>query len=132
MKFYLSQLSVSHDVFAMEYIPSSMCRMLAAISNNEQAAALRIGHSLHAFGEETGATQPGFWPWEDVYAQLLVQSGHVDEAASVVEQAKERAAGSSIRSLDAKLAVPQASVLIHRGDVEAGVRLLNTAAEQVE
>ncbi len=132
MRFYLGQLSVSHDVFATEYIPSSMCRMLAAVSNNEQAAALRIGHSLHDFCEAKSITQPGFWPWVDVFAQLLVQSGQADDAAGIVERARDRAAGSPIRSLHAKLAVPQASILIQRGDVDAGVKMLDGAAEEFE
>lgn len=129
---YINRLTLSHDAFVIQRIPSAMCRMFVAGIEGDVSGMNRAGEALVAIGQETDISQPGFWPWEDVWAQHLVLSGRIDEADEITTLAEERAAESGIGSLHAKLAVPRAGILMQRGDIEGGIRRFEEAIELIE
>ncbi|WP_156228792.1 helix-turn-helix transcriptional regulator [Corynebacterium comes] len=129
---YINRLTLSHDAFAIQRIPSAMCRMFVGGIEGDVSSMNRAGEALVAIGRETDISQPGFWPWEDVWAQHLVLTGRIEEADAVTTAAEERAAESGIGSLQAKLAVPRAGILMQRGDIEGGIRRFEEAIELIE
>lgn len=129
---YINRLTFSHDAFAIQRIPSAMCRLLVSGIEGDASSLERAGETLLNISRETDISQPGFWPWEDVWAQHLVLSGRIDDADEITSAAEERAAESGIGSLHAKLAVPRAGILMQRGDIEAGIRRFEEAVEQIE
>ena len=129
---YINRLTFSHDSFVIQRIPSAMCRLLVSGIEGDASSLERAGETLLNISRETDISQPGFWPWEDVWAQHLVLSGRIDDADEITSAAEERAAESGIGSLHAKLAVPRASILMQRGDIEAGIRRFEEAVEQIE
>ena len=129
---YVNRLTFSHDTFVIQRIPSAMCRMLIASIEGDTSGMTRAGETLVNIGNEVDISQPGFWPWEDVWAQQLVLSGRIDEADEIVTRTEERAAESGIGSLHAKLAVPRAGILMHRGDIEGGIRRFEEAIDLIE
>lgn len=129
---YVNRLTFSHDTFIIQRIPSAMCRMLTASIEGDIASVNRAGETLVNISKEVDISQPGFWPWEDVWAQQLVHAGRIDEADEITTLAEERAASSGIHSLTAKLAVPRAGILMHRGDIEGGVQRFEEAVELIE
>lgn len=129
---YLNRVTLSHDAFAIQRIPSAMSHLLATALDNDIAGTLRYGKTLDTLQGESDFGHPGFWPWEDVYAQALILNGDYAEAEEITTRAEERADTSTIESLKAKLKVPRASLLINAGDQEAGIKLFAEAVEQIE
>ncbi|MDO5669986.1 MAG: LuxR C-terminal-related transcriptional regulator [Corynebacterium sp.] len=129
---YLNRLTFSHDAFVIQRIPSAMCRLLVGGIDGDTSGVERAGETLVNISKETDSSQPGFWPWEDVYAQHLVLAGRIEEADVITSVAEERAAESGIGSLHAKLAVPRAGILMQRGDIEGGIRRFEEAIELIE
>ncbi|WP_197088345.1 helix-turn-helix transcriptional regulator [Corynebacterium occultum] len=129
---YVNRLTFSHDAFVLQRVPSAMCRLLLASLDNDMSSAMRAGRALESINAETNISQPGFWPWEDVWAQQLLHAGKIEEADAVTSRAEEIAAGSNIASIKAKLGVPRAGILMQRGDIEGGIKVFDQSLEQIE
>ena len=129
---YMNRLTLSHDAFVIQRIPSAMCRLFIGGIEGDVSGMNRAGEALVAVSQETDISQPGFWPYEDVWAQHLILTGRIEEADEITTRAEERAAQSGIGSLHAKLAVPRAGILMHRGDIEGGIRRFDEALELIE
>ncbi|WP_420100348.1 helix-turn-helix transcriptional regulator [Corynebacterium sp.] len=126
---YTNRLPDDPEAFLIQRLPAAMSRMITTANSSDLVAALRVGESLARIGTEKDTQQPGFWPWEDVYAQCLVRAGKIRAAEAVVAEAEQRAGTGGLASLAAKLRVPRGSILLRRGDVEAGVRCFDEAVE---
>ncbi|MBZ8178270.1 LuxR family transcriptional regulator [Corynebacterium sp. 3HC-13] len=129
---YSSRLAFSHDTFPLQQIPSAMCRLLISSLRNDFPSVMRAGAKLESLGKTVDMGQPGFWPWEDVWAQQLIHAGRISEADRVTSEAEERLLGSNILSSRAKLGVPRGSILILQGKVEEGLRVFEDSVECVE
>lgn len=85
---------------------------------NEVLAALE---PVHRFPQRDAADEPGFWPWQDLYADALVAMKRVEEADAFLIPHEELALKRSRRSTIARLARA-------RGGIEAALG----RAEQAE
>lgn len=133
---YVARLAPAPDAFAIQRIPSAMARMLIAALAGDPAAATRAGDELDAYQRVHDFGHAGFWPWDDVYAQQLLRAGRVDDAREAVDRAADRLdaarrSGAGVASAEAKLAVPRAHLLLHDGDVEGGIALLDDAVDAI-
>lgn len=133
---YTARLPGDPDSFLIQRLPAAMSRMITTANSSDLVAALRVGESLARIGTEKDTQQPGFWPWEDVYAQCLVRAGRIRAADAVVTEAEQRAehraaarGTTPLPSLAAKLRVPRGSILLRRGEVEAGLRCFDEAVD---
>lgn len=129
---YLNRVTLSNDAFAIQRIPSAMSHIVAGSLTNDISRTLRYGRKLDALQSQNDFGHPGFWPWEDVYAQALILDGKYAEAEDVTSRAEDRAKTSSIESIKSKLKVPRASLLIISGNQEKGIKLFSEAVEQIE
>ena len=128
---YLNRAVIGPDSFPIQIIPSLMGRIVVSSIQSDVPAAVRAGDALNAQAANLDISQPGFWPWEDVYALALLRAGRIDDADAVTSAGESRAEGSGIRSLSAKLAIPRAGILIQRGDIDAAMELLEDATESI-
>lgn len=126
---YTSRLPDDPESFLIQRLPAAMSRMITTATSSDLVAALRVGESLARIGTEKDTQQPGFWPWEDVYAQCLVRAGKIRAADAVVTEAEQRAGARGLASVAAKLRVPRGSILLRRGDTDAGVRCFDEAVD---
>ncbi|MDK8768208.1 LuxR C-terminal-related transcriptional regulator [Corynebacterium freneyi] len=129
---YVNRLSISPDAFLIQSIPSAMCRMQVATLATDSVTAARAGDLLADINSRRDILQPGFWPWEDIYAQALLRVDRIDEAEAVTDAALDRHDRASILSLQAKMSVPAGGLAIARGDVDEGLRLLDDGVEAIE
>ena len=129
---YVNRLSISPDAFLIQSIPSAMCRMQVATLATDSVTAARVGDLLADINSRRDILQPGFWPWEDIYAQALLRVDRIDEAEAVTEAALDRHDHAGILSLQAKMSVPAGGLAIARGDVDEGLRLLDDGVEAIE
>lgn len=128
---YLSRMQTSADSFLLERLPAAMGRMIVTSTAAELGDALRAGKNLKNIVSTTDTQQPGFWPWEDIYANSLIAAGQIDAADEVMSAAEERYRGSGIVSLHAKNLVPRASIQIQRGMTREGVKSLEEAVDAI-
>lgn len=128
---YLQRLTLSEDAFLLQSLPAAMGRMIVAANSADLPAALRAGALLARTVSSTDTQHPGFWPWEDVYAQTLIRAGRIDAADEVITGAEQRHSPSGLVSLMAKNAVPRATIQFQRGDVTGGLRTFERAVEAI-
>lgn len=128
---YLQRLTLSEDAFLLQSLPAAMGRMIVAANSADLPSALRAGALLARTVSSTDTQHPGFWPWEDVYAQTLIRAGRIDAADEVITGAEERHTPSGLVSLTAKNAVPRATIQFQRGDVTGGLQTFENAVEAI-
>ncbi|MCS5480238.1 LuxR C-terminal-related transcriptional regulator [Corynebacterium sp. YIM 101645] len=128
---YLQRLTLDEDAFLLQSLPAAMGRMIVAANSADLPTALRAGEQLARTVASADTQHPGFWPWEDVYAQTLIRAGRIDRADEVITGAEERQGSSGLVSVIAKNAVPRATIQIQRGDVVAGLRTFESAVESI-
>ncbi len=66
-----------------------------------------------------GIDEPGFWPWQDHYANALVMSGRVEEADAFLIPHEQLAERRRHRSTLARLAYVRGRILAAGGDLDA-------------
>ena len=128
---YLQRLTLSEDAFLLQSLPAAMGRMIVAANSADLPAALRAGAQLARTVAGTDTQHPGFWPWEDVYAQTLIRAGRIDAADDLITATEARHSPSGLVSLMAKNAVPRATIQLQRGDVGAGLRTFEDAVDAI-
>lgn len=129
---YLSRLTSDQDSFIVQSMPSAMCRMWVYSRRNEMAAARLAGGTLEKLAASHNISQPGFWPWEDIHATNLIRVGEIERATTLVESTIDSYRGSDIMSVKAKIAVPEAMLMIHHGDVSQGLARFEDALDMLD
>ncbi|QGU05308.1 helix-turn-helix domain-containing protein [Corynebacterium comes] len=128
---YLQRLTLSENAFLLQSLPAAMGRMIVSATNADLPTALRAGELLARTVASTDTQHPGFWPWEDVYAQTLIRAGRIEQADEVITTAEARHTPSGLVSLMAKNAVPRATIQFQRGETAAGLRTFEAAVEAI-
>lgn len=128
---YLQRLTIGEDAFLLQALPAAMGRMIVSATNADLPTALRAGELLARTVSSTDTQHPGFWPWEDVYAQTLIRAGRIGQADEVITSAEARHSPSGLVSLMAKNAVPRATIQFQRGETAAGLRTFESAVEAI-
>lgn len=129
---YLRRATSGTDAFTIQRLPAAMGRMIVSANVMDLSTSLSAAEELARAVTHRDTQQPGFWPWEDVYAQTLLRAGKVDEADRVITEAEERNASLGLISLTAKNLVPRATILLQRGDSTKALSLLDDATAAIE
>ncbi|MCK2199232.1 helix-turn-helix transcriptional regulator [Corynebacterium callunae] len=124
---YLQRLTVPEDSFLIQKLSAAMGKLITASMTSDTRAAALAGERMAAIVYTTNTQQPGFWPWEDMYALSLIRNGRIDAAAAVMDGIPE----STIPSLRARNLVPQANIQIQRGATARGVKMLSEAVDAI-
>ncbi|MCK2199219.1 helix-turn-helix transcriptional regulator [Corynebacterium callunae] len=128
---YIRRLSTDQDSFIIQSMPSAMCRMWVYSQRNEMAGAIVAGTNLEKLSTQKYVNAPGFWPWQDVHATHLIRIGEIKKAETLVERTRNEIKNSDIMSIHAKISVPEAMLLINRGDVKRGFKLFDDALDML-
>ncbi|ALC06553.1 hypothetical protein CDES_10890 [Corynebacterium deserti GIMN1.010] len=124
---YLQRLTVPDDAFLIQKLTASMGKLITASMISDTRAASIAGDRMASIVYTTNTQQPGFWPWEDMYAISLIRTGRIDAAAAVMDSIPD----STIPSLRARNLVPQANIEIQRGSTARGVKILSEAVDAI-
>ena len=100
----------------------AMTRARLAEARGEPAAVLEALDPVRRFPTRDAVDEPGFWAWQDLYAEGLVGVGRPDEADALLRPHEERAARRGRSSSIARLARA-------RGRVEAACGRADRAAD---
>ncbi|ANE04631.1 helix-turn-helix transcriptional regulator [Corynebacterium crudilactis] len=129
---YMRRLSADQDAFIIQSMPSAMCRLWVHRQRNEIPGAIVAGEQLEKLASKEYVNAPGFWPWQDVHATHLIRIGEIERAENLVNSTLEELKGSTIASAHAKIAVPDAMLLIHHGDIKKGFQRFEDALDMLD
>jgi ATP/maltotriose-dependent transcriptional regulator MalT len=96
-------------------VATAMSRARLAEARGDAAGAVTALEPVRSFPIRDGADEPGFWAWQDLYAEGLVGLGRADEADALLRPHEERAADRGRCSSVARLARARGRVEAARG-----------------
>lgn len=113
-------------------VPAALARAGLAEAQADYAGVLRALDPLTREWAHGQVSEPGFWPWPDVYANALVVEGRYDEAEAFLGPHEERARARGHRSAQARLAYARGRLLGGRGDLDAARTSFEAALDLLE
>jgi ATP/maltotriose-dependent transcriptional regulator MalT len=103
------------DEYERSVVATAMSRARLAEARGDAAGAVAALEPVRSFPVRDGADEPGFWAWQDLYAEGLVGLGRADEADAFLRPHEERAADRGRCSSIARLARARGRVEAARG-----------------
>lgn len=129
---HLRSLTTSNDAYPVQIIPSAMARMQVAAASGDYTSVRLAAQPVVNLSRRLDIDQPGFWPWQDLYAHALVLVGRLDEAEELIGGAESRAQAQGHRSTLARLGAVRARIAAVRGDVDECNRIFQRSLEHLD
>lgn len=129
---HLRHLTTSPDAYPVQIIPSALGRMQVAAAAGDYSSVRRAAEPMHSLSRTVDIDQPGFWPWQDLYAHALVLTGRLDDAEDLIEAPERRARDVGHRSTLARLGAVRSRIAAVRGDVDACTRIFHQSIEYLD
>jgi DNA-binding CsgD family transcriptional regulator len=109
-----------------------MALAVVAAARNEPERVLAALEPVAALSPNPGIDEPGFWPWQDLYADALVALDRAAEADRFLRPHEERAAARKRPSMIARLARVRGRVEAASGRREQAEAAFRRAREHIE
>ncbi len=90
--------------YELMVVASGLARAQVATARGDHDAVLRALEPVATIAPRGGVDEPGFWPWQDLYADALISAGCDDEVDAFLRPHEELAAARSRSSMIARLA----------------------------
>jgi DNA-binding CsgD family transcriptional regulator len=90
--------------YELMIVTAAMAKAVFASAVGDHDAVLEAFEPVRLIEPRQGVDEPGFWPWQHLYADALVGAGRLDEAAKFLVPHEELAAARARRSWIARLA----------------------------
>jgi DNA-binding CsgD family transcriptional regulator len=113
-------------------VAASLARAQLAAAHQDPEAVLRALEPVEVIEPREGIDEPGFWPWQDLYADALVSTGQLTEAAAFLVQHEELAAARGRRSSIAMLARVRGRLEAAAGRSDAAEAAFQRAHAEIE
>ena len=97
-------------------VPYRMARAAAARARSDYDEVILALEPLLAFDRSGGIDEPGFWPWQDTYADALVRKDRLDEAAAFLDPFEALARQRKHRSSTARALVVRGQLMAAQDD----------------
>jgi DNA-binding CsgD family transcriptional regulator len=127
--------SAGRGDYALMVVSAGVARALVPAARGDHDGVLRALAPVVGLSEREGregVDEPGFWPWQDVYADALVSAGRLAEAEEFLVPHEQRAAARGRGSMVAKLARVRGRLEAARGRLSAAEAALGRAAGELE
>jgi len=118
--------------YELMIVAAALARAQVAAAQQDSEAVLRALQPVVAIEPREGIDEPGFWPWQDLYADALVSTGQLTEAAAFLEPHEELAAARGLRSAAAMLARVRGRLEAAAGRPEAAEVAFQRAQAEIE
>lgn len=116
---YLEQGAAPADSYPVMLLPYCLAQAQVAETRADYDGVLRALVPVLRMPRTTGIDEPGFWPWQDHYANALVMTGRVDEADAFLVPHERLAEQRRHRSTMARLAYVRGRIHAAGGDLDA-------------
>jgi DNA-binding CsgD family transcriptional regulator len=116
---HLEQGAAASDSYPAMLLPYCLAQAQVAETRADYDGVIRALAPVLRMQRTTGIDEPGFWPWQDHYANALVMSGRVEEADAFLIPHEQLAERRGHRSTQARLAYVRGRILAASGDLDA-------------
>lgn len=116
---HLEQGAAAGDSYPVMLLPFCLAQAQVAETKADYDAVLRALVPVLRMPRSAGIDEPGFWPWQDHYANALVMTGRVDEADAFLIPHERLAGQRQHRSTLARLAYVRGRIHAATGDLDA-------------
>ena len=115
---HLERGRATSDSYPVMQVPGRLAMASAAEARSDYDGVIRALKPLLLLNRSVGLDEPGFWPWQDVYANALVMKDRVAEASAFLRPLEELAAARGHRSATARMAYVRGRILGAEGDTD--------------
>lgn len=116
---HLERAAAAADSYPIMVLPHCLAQAQVAEVRADYEGVLRALRPVLRMDRSSGIDEPGFWPWQDHYANALVMVGHLEEA-DVFLRPHERLAGQRRhQSTMARLASVRGRIQAASGEFDA-------------
>ncbi|MDI3420100.1 AAA family ATPase [Streptomyces luteolus] len=129
---HVREAAVGMHHYEVMLVPACLARAQVAEARGEYERVLEALAPVVRLPSRTSVDEPGFWPWQDVYANALVMTNRVDEADTFLTPYEKLAALREHRSTMARLGLARGRVTGARGDIDGARREFEQALAHVE
>jgi DNA-binding CsgD family transcriptional regulator len=116
---HLEQGAAPSDSYPVMLLPYCLAQAQVAETKADYDGVLRALVPVLRMPRTTGLDEPGFWPWQDHYANALVMTGRVEEADAFLVPLEQLAQKRRHRSTLARLAYVRGRIHAACGDLDA-------------
>jgi len=117
---HVERASADSGDYELMVVTSALATAELAWSRGDSDRVLSALEPVRTLQPRTGIDEPGFWPWQHLYADAMITAGRLDEAAAFLAPHEELAAERKRHSSIARLARV-------RGRLEAAAGRMDTA-----
>jgi DNA-binding CsgD family transcriptional regulator len=116
---HLERGAAASDSYPAMLLPYCLAQAQVAETKADYDGVIRSLMPVLRMQRTTGIDEPGFWPWQDHYANALVMTGRVDEADAFLIPHEQLAERRGHRSTRARLAYVRGRIHAANGDLDA-------------
>jgi DNA-binding CsgD family transcriptional regulator len=116
---HLERGAAASDSYATMLLPFCLAQAQVAETKADYDGVIRALIPVLRMQRDSGIDEPGFWPWQDHYANALVMVGRVAEADAFLIPHEQLAAHRGHRSTLARLAYVRGRIQAAAGDLDA-------------
>jgi DNA-binding CsgD family transcriptional regulator len=116
---HLERGRATAENYPIMLVPGRLAMANAAEARTDYDAVILALEPLLSLDRTAGLDEPGFWPWQDVYANALVMKDRVDEASAFLRPLEVLAAERGHRSGIARMAYVRGRIHGAEGNTDA-------------
>lgn len=120
------------EAYPVMQLAGALAAAAVAESVGDYAGVLRAFEPMVRMDRTQGIDEPGFWPWQDVYANALVMTGRLDEADAFLRPLEAAARSANHRSTIARLGYVRGRILGAQGRLDDAVACFEAALAALE
>jgi DNA-binding CsgD family transcriptional regulator len=129
---YLAAMKQNESGYERSVVALGIARARLGEARGHPADVVTALEPLCHFEERDAVDEPGFWPWQDLYADALAAVGRFEEAATFLVPHEELAANRGRRSAIARLARSRGRVEAMAGRQDSAERAYGLALEAID
>lgn len=129
---HVGEAAAAPHQYEVMLVPSCLARAQVAEARGDYERVIEALSPVLQLPSRSSVDEPGFWPWQDVYANALVMTGRLDEADTFLKPYEDLAARRGHRSTLARLGLARGRLTGALGDIATAREEFERALGQLE
>jgi DNA-binding CsgD family transcriptional regulator len=129
---HVTEASVGMHDYEVMLVPACLARAQVAEARGDYERVIEALSPVVQLPSRDGIDEPGFWPWQDIYANALVMTNRIEEADTFLTPYENLAARRGHHSTMARLGLARGRVTGAQGDIETARKEFEDALAHFE